>query len=120
MSTCAIVEGPFSSSHFFFLYFFNMWSDSYEARILQKWSRSCIGYFLGIHTPGVLLHAYHKRTQIFQKKKKSFSFNFSFGYVTKIDKSNESRGNMNFRCNYIDVHLFYLLFWVLICNLKTI
>ena len=56
----------------------------------------------------------------FQKKKKSFSFIFSFGYITKIDKSSESGGNMNFRCNYMDVHFFSLLFWTLVCNLKTI
>ena len=30
----------------------------------------------------------------------------------------ESSGNMNFKCNYMDVHFFYLLFWILICNLK--
>ena len=53
----------------------------------------------------------------FFNKKKLFYFIFSFGYVTKIDKSNESSGNMNFKCNYMDVH-FYLLFWILICNLK--
>ena len=53
-----------------------------------------------------------------KKKKKSFSFIFSFGYVTKIDKSNESSENMNFKCNYMDIHFFYLLFWILICNLK--
>ena len=52
----------------------------------------------------------------FLLKKKSFSF----GYVIKIDKSGESGENMNFRCNYMDVHFFYLLFWILICNLKTI
>ena len=50
----------------------------------------------------------------FSKKKKSFSF----GYVTKIDKSNENSRNMNFKCNYMDVYFFYLLFWILICNLK--
>ena len=44
---------------------------------------------------------------------------FSFGYDTKIDSS-ESNRNMNFRYNYMDVHLFYLLFWTLVCNLKTI
>ena len=47
-----------------------------------------------------------------KKKKKLFSFIFSFRYVTKIDKSNESDGNMNFKYNYIDVHFFYLLFWI--------
>ena len=63
---------------------------------------------------------YPKHTQIFQKKKKnqSFSFIFSFGYVTKIYKNSESSRNMNFNCNYMDVHFFYLLFWILICNLK--
>ena len=45
-----------------------------------------------------------------KKKKKSFSFIFSFGYVTKIDKNNESDGDMNFKCNYMNVHFFYLLF----------
>ena len=56
----------------------------------------------------------------FFNQKKSFSFIFSFGYVTKIDKSSKNDGNMNFSSNYIDVHFFYLLFWILICNLKTI
>ena len=54
----------------------------------------------------------------FFKKKNLFSFIFSFGYVTKINKSSESSGNMNFKCNYMNVHFFYLLFWILICNLK--
>jgi hypothetical protein len=54
----------------------------------------------------------------FFKKKKSLSFIFSFGYVTKIEKTSASSENMNFKCNYIDVHFFYLLFWILICNLK--
>ena len=58
------------------------------------------------------------RIQIFQKKK-SFFFIFSFGYVTKIDKSSESSEKMNFKCNYMDVHFFYLFFWILICNLKN-
>jgi hypothetical protein len=72
------------------------------------WVLVLLGYFC-MRTPGV---------PKFFKKKKSFSFIFSFGYVTKIDKSRESSGNMNFKCNYIDVHFFYLLFWILICNLK--
>ena len=56
----------------------------------------------------------------FFKKKILFSFIlFSFGYDTKIDSSESSR-NMNFRYNYINLHLFYLLFWTLVCNLKTI
>ncbi len=59
-------------------------------------------------------------SKIFQKKKKKISFIFSFGYITKIDKSNESDGNTNFMCNYMDVHFFYLFFWTLVCNLKTI
>jgi hypothetical protein len=46
-----------------------------------------------------------------------FFFLFSFGYVTKIDKSS---GNINFRYNYMVLHFFYLLFWILVCNLKTI
>ena len=46
----------------------------------------------------------------FFPKKKSFSFIFSFKYVTKINKSSESDGNMNFQCNYMDVHFFYLFF----------
>ena len=91
----------------------------YEARVLQKWSRTRTGYLLGTCTLGVLLHAYPRRTQIFKKKKKNIFFQFfSFRYVTKIDKSGESSGNMNFNCNYMDVHFFYLLFWALICNLK--
>jgi hypothetical protein len=64
-----------------------------------------------MHTLGV--------SKIFQTKNHFLSF-FSFGYVTKIDKSSESGGNMNFKCNYIDVYLFYLLFWILVCNLKII
>ena len=91
--------------------------STYEARILQKWSRTRTGYFLGTCSLGIFLHAYPRCTQIFQKKK-SFSFIFSFGYITKIDKSSKSSGNMNFKCNYMDVHFFYLLFWILICNLK--
>ena len=71
-----------------------------------------IRYFLDIYTLGVLLHAAYPN---FSKKKKSFSFIFSFGYVTKIDKSSR---NINFKCNYMDIHFFYLFFWILICNLK--
>ena len=37
-----------------------------------------------------------------------------------MDKNNESGKNMNFRCNYIDIHFFHLLFWTLVCNLNTI
>ena len=69
------------------------------------WVLVLLGHFC-MRTPGV---------PKFFKKKKSLSFIFSFGYVTKIEKSSE---NMNFKCNYIDVHFFYLLFWILICNLK--
>ena len=58
----------------------------YEARVLQKCGRTRAGYFLGTCTLEVLLYAYPRRTQIFQQQKKSFSFIFSFGYVTKIDK----------------------------------
>ena len=65
---------------------------------------------LGTRTLGVLLHAYPRRTQIKKKKKKIIFFHFFFRYVIKIDKNSESGGNMNFRCNYMDVHLFYLLF----------
>ena len=74
------------------------------------WVLVLLGYFC-MCTPGV---------PKFFNKKKSFSFIFSFGYVTKIDKSSESGGNMNFRYNYMDIYFFYLLFWILICNLKTI
>ena len=63
-----------------------------------------------LHIPGV--------SKKFQQKKKKISFIFSFGYVTKIDKSSESSRNMYFKCNYMDVHFFYLLFWILIYNLK--
>ena len=72
------------------------------------------GYLYSWGTSACVPQAYPN----FSKKKKSFSFIFSFGYVTKIDKSNESSGNMNFKCNFMDVHFFYLLFWILICNLK--
>jgi hypothetical protein len=68
----------------------------YEARVLQKWNRTRTGYFLDTRTLGILLHAYPRRTQIFEKKNRFLSF-FSFGYVTKIDKSSESGRNMNFR-----------------------
>jgi hypothetical protein len=37
--------------------------------------------------------------------------------VPKISGSDE---NMNFKCKYMVVHFFYLLFWTLICNFKTI
>ena len=47
----------------------------YEAQVLQKWNRTSTGYFLGTRTLGILLHAYPRRTQIFEKKK-SFSFIF--------------------------------------------
>ena len=41
-----------------------------------------------MHTPGA--------PKFFKKKNSVLSF-FSFAYVTKIDKSSESDGNMNFR-----------------------
>ena len=53
-----------------------------------------------------------------KKKKKNHFLSFFLLDVTKIDKSSESSGNINFKCNYMDVHFFYLLFWILICNLK--
>ena len=65
------------------------------------WVLVLLGYFC-MRTLGV--------PKFFNKKKKSFSFIFSFGYVTKIDKSSESSGNMNFKCNFMDIHFFYLLF----------
>jgi hypothetical protein len=74
------------------------------------WVLVLLGYSC-MRTPGV---------PKFFKKTKSFSFIFSIRYVTKIDESSESGRNMNFKCNYIDIHFFYLLFWILICNLKTI
>ena len=67
----------------------------YEARILKKWSRTGTRYFLSTRT----LRVGH--TQKFSK----------FGYDTKIDKSTESSGNMNFRCNYMDLHFFYFYFF---------
>ncbi len=54
------------------------------------------------------------------KKKKSFSFIFSFEYITKIDKSSGGGENMFFSCNYVDVYFFSLLFWILVFSLKTI
>jgi hypothetical protein len=74
------------------------------------WVLVLLGYFY-MPTPGV--------PKFFNKKNHFLSF-FSFVYVTNIDKSSESGGNMNFRYNYMDVHFFYLLIWTLICNLKTI
>jgi hypothetical protein len=44
-----------------------------EARVLQKWSRTRTEYFLDTYTLGVFLHAYPRRTQTFQKKKKKIS-----------------------------------------------
>ena len=75
------------------------------------WVLVLLGYFC-MRTPGV--------PKFFNKKKKSFYFIFSFGYFIKKDKSSENGGYMNFRSNYMDVHFFYLLFWILIYNLKTI
>ena len=43
-------------------------------------------------------------------KKKIIFFHFFLLDDKKIDKSIESGGNINFRCNYMDVHFFYLLF----------
>ena len=69
----------------------------------------------------VLLRYFYIRTPGIPKfLLKKINKSLSFGYVTKIDKSSESGENMNFRYNYMDVHFFYLLFWILICNLKTI
>jgi hypothetical protein len=51
------------------------------------WVLVLLGYFC-MCTPGV---------PKFFKKKNRFLSLFSFGYVTKIDKSSESGGNMNFR-----------------------
>ena len=65
-------------------------------------------------------YLYSWRTQIKKKKKKNhFLSFFSFRYVAKIDKISKSDGNMNIN-NYMDVHFFLLLFWILISNLKTI
>ena len=51
-------------------------------------------------------------------KKNHFLLFFSFRYVTKIDKSSKNSRNMNFKCKYMDIHFFYLFFWILIYNLK--
>ena len=95
--------------------------DTYEAWILQKWSQLwttdspkiesyqyqiLFGYSYPWGIAARVTQAYPK----FFKKPKSFSFIFYFGYITKIDKRSKSSGNMNFKCNYIDVHFFYLLF----------
>ena len=48
--------------------------------------------------------------KLFNKTKKIIFKIFFFRYVTKIDKNSKSDGNMNFRCNFINVHFFYLLF----------
>jgi hypothetical protein len=55
----------------------------YEAQILQKWSRTRNGYFLGTCTLGVLLPVYPRHTQNFSKKEKSFSFIFSLDISQK-------------------------------------
>ena len=47
---------------------------NHEARVLQKWSRTRTGYFLDTCILMVLLHAYPRRIQIFQKKKKKIIF----------------------------------------------
>jgi hypothetical protein len=73
------------------------------------WVRIPLGY-CGLRTLG--------KPKNFQKKNEKKSF--SFGYVTKIDKSSESGGNMSFRCNYMDEEFCYLLCWTLVCNVKTI
>ena len=91
---------------------------SYEARVLQKLSRTCTRYFLGTRTLGVLLPAYPKRIK--KKAKYHFLLFFSFEYITKMDKSSEGGGNMIFRYNYVNIHFFPLLFWISVCNLKTI
>ena len=52
------------------------------------WVLVLLGYFC-MRTPVV--------PKFFKKKKIVFFHFFSFGYVTKIDKSSESGGNMNFR-----------------------
>jgi hypothetical protein len=57
---------------------FVLFQLSYEARVLQKWNRTRTGYFLGTCTLGVLLHAYPRRTQIFQQKKKKKNHFLSF------------------------------------------
>ncbi len=63
-----------------------------------------------------ILPAYPMRTPSFTNKKNPYLFIiiiffiFSFKYVTKIIKNNKSGENINFRCNYMDVHFFYLLF----------
>jgi hypothetical protein len=72
------------------------------------WVRVPLGYY-GLRTLGEPIN--------FQKKKKK---TFSFGYVTKINKSSESGRNMSFRCNYMDEEFCYLLCWTLVCNVKTI
>jgi hypothetical protein len=59
-----------------FLCEFCMKNHYYEAQILQKWSRTRTGYFLGTRTLGVLLPAYPRRTQNFSKKKKKDFLSF--------------------------------------------
>jgi hypothetical protein len=81
-----------------------------------SWVLISLGYYC-LRTSGVPKKFQQQKKK---KKKKTFSFIFSFGYVTKIDKNSKGGGNMNFRCDYMDVHFFHLLFWILICNLKII
>ena len=73
-----------------------------------SWVLVSLRYYC-LRTPGV-----PKKFQQQKKKQKNkkFSFIFSFGYVTKIDKNSEGGKNMNFRCNYVDLHFFHLLFWI--------
>ena len=65
------------------------------------WVLVLLGYFC-MRAPGV--------PKFLNKKKKNHFLSFLLLDVTKIDKSSESSGNMNFKYNYIDVHFFYLLF----------
>ena len=60
------------------------------------WILALFGY-LCMRTPSV--------PKFFKKKKKSFSFIFSIRYVTKIDKSNESDGNMILLFTLLDLDL---------------
>ena len=70
---------------------------TYEPRVFQKWSRTRIRYFWSTCTLGAYLPKFFKKT-------KSFSFIFSIRYVTKIDESSESGGNIKFKCNYMNLH----------------
>jgi hypothetical protein len=64
--------------------------DSTKKHEYSKNGAVLLGYFC-MRTSSV--------SKFFKKKKKSFSFIFFFGYVTKIDKNNENSKNITLNVN---------------------